>query len=1057
MALVLGAGAHADSNDTRATAFEANIDSTWDNSFHDSGDVDWFYFDVPSRRTVRIWTTGEMDTFGRLEDGAGNFIEANDDSGAGFNFRIVRTLDAGRHYLRVTEFYSETGPYTLHFRHDGDHDDHGDTRGRATRIGPNSTTQGELEQAGDVDYFRFEVPSRGAVVVETSGGTDTYGILQDGDGREVAADDDSGVDLNFRIEYTLDPGTHYVRVRGYNSTATGGYALRVSHTPEGGGDDAAPIEDFPVVIPGHCPREVEVCVRDHECEDGDEIRVTVNGGVVFEGELFNRWQCADVAVGVGDNAVELLALNGSGFKGPCSYADANTGEIRVTSPGGAREVQSWRHRGGAGSRASLVVGVGPSSGSCAFDPSAPPPDDGLPDLVVESPSASASGLAPGQSFTLSARVRNQGGGAAAATTLRWRRSADAGISGGDDQVGTGGVAGLAAGASAGAVQPGWSPAALAQRLGDFNGDGKADVLLRREDGRWLYQPMDGRRVLAGGGEVSLTRDLRWRFAGVGDLNGDGKSDVLLRHEDGRWYYYLMDGRRPVERGAVELTEWLGSRFAGLGDLNGDGKSDVLLRHADGSWSYYLMDGGRIVGAGAAGLAREPEWRFAAMGDLNGDGKDDVLLRHEDGRWYYYPQPLGGGAGIPGGGAALARELEWRLAGIGDLNGDGKDDVLLRHEDGRWWYSPMDGRRSIAGQRGNANLARELEWRPAGIGDLNGDGKDDVLLRHEDGRWWYSPMDGRSSIAAQRGGANLDQGLGWAPVSQGPPAAGGEPAAPEPVDPGPVDPGPVDPGPVDPGPGTGGTSPGSRFRDCPECPEMVVVPSGTFLMGAPESEAHSDSDERPVHRVSVPSFAVGVYEVTFAEWDACVAAGGCGGHSPDDEGWGRGRRPVVNVDWRDAQLYVEWLSGRTGHRYRLLSESEWEYAARAGTTGPLHTGSTISTEQANYGGCYYSPTYSGVVQGECRIRTLPVGTFPANGFGLHDVHGNVQEWVQDRWNRNYEGAPSDGSAWESRDTALRVTRGGDWNDPARELRSANRNSDLAGARFNRLGFRVARTL
>ena len=141
-----------------------------------------------------------------------------------------------------------------------------------------------------------------------------------------------------------------------------------------------------------------------------------------------------------------------------------------------------------------------------------------------------------------------------------------------------------------------------------------------------------------------------------------------------------------------------------------------------------------------------------------------------------------------------------------------------------------------------------------------------------------------------------------------------------------------------------------FRDCPKCPEMVVVPAGSFMMGSPSSEADRFYLEDPQHRVTIAApFAVGKYEVSFAEWDACVAAGGCNGYRPDDEGWGRGQRPAINVSWKDAKAYVAWLSRKTGERYRLLSEAEWEYVARAGTTGPFHFGSTISTDQANYNG------------------------------------------------------------------------------------------------------------
>ena len=239
--------------------------------------------------------------------------------------------------------------------------------------------------------------------------------------------------------------------------------------------------------------------------------------------------------------------------------------------------------------------------------------------------------------------------------------------------------------------------------------------------------------------------------------------------------------------------------------------------------------------------------------------------------------------------------------------------------------------------------------------------------------------------------------------------------------------------------------GKKFRDCPECPEMVVVPEGSFEMGSPESEEGRGDSEGPVHEVTMARpFAVGVYEVTFAEWDACVSDGGCGGYRPGDDGWGRGVRPVINVSWVDAQGYVRWLSRKTGEAYRLLSESEWEYVARAETTGPYHFGSSLSPSQANYGAN--------------RGGTVPVGSYSANGFGLHDVHGNVWEWVEDCWNnRYYGGVPADGSAWVSGDCGRRVLRGGSWGNDPGSLRSAGRIRSTTGFRFYRFGFRVARTL
>ena len=244
-------------------------------------------------------------------------------------------------------------------------------------------------------------------------------------------------------------------------------------------------------------------------------------------------------------------------------------------------------------------------------------------------------------------------------------------------------------------------------------------------------------------------------------------------------------------------------------------------------------------------------------------------------------------------------------------------------------------------------------------------------------------------------------------------------------------------------------PGRRFRDCAECPEMVVIPAGSFEMGSPESEEGRYANEGPAHRVEIGEpFAVGAYEVTFEEWDACAAAGGCGGYRPGDQGWGRGKRPVINVSWEDADSYVSWLSRKTRKQYRLLSEAEWEYAARAGTRTRYWWGDEIGSGRANCEGCGSRWDDE---------QTVPVGSFRANGYGLYDMHGNVWEWVQDCWNDNYRGAPTDGKVWKSGDCSRRVVRGGSWYGNPRYLRSASRSRDVSGVRGSYLGFRVARTL
>jgi len=247
----------------------------------------------------------------------------------------------------------------------------------------------------------------------------------------------------------------------------------------------------------------------------------------------------------------------------------------------------------------------------------------------------------------------------------------------------------------------------------------------------------------------------------------------------------------------------------------------------------------------------------------------------------------------------------------------------------------------------------------------------------------------------------------------------------------------------------------HFKECETCPEMVVLPTGAFTMGAPESEDGTSPDERPQHRVTIAHpVAVGRFAITFDEWDACVAARGCKNYRPPDRGWGRGRRPVINVWWEDAQAYLRWLSDRTGRVYRLLSEAQREYATRAGTTSPFWWGAAISSRQANYDGEF---PFGGGDKGEYRRMTMPVDAFESNPWGLYQMHGNVYEWVEDCWNPSYVGAPNDGSAWTTGDCNRRVMRGGSWNFAPWHLRSASRGAVATAIGFRIVGFRVARPL
>jgi len=248
--------------------------------------------------------------------------------------------------------------------------------------------------------------------------------------------------------------------------------------------------------------------------------------------------------------------------------------------------------------------------------------------------------------------------------------------------------------------------------------------------------------------------------------------------------------------------------------------------------------------------------------------------------------------------------------------------------------------------------------------------------------------------------------------------------------------------------------GHTFRDQlkggGEGPLMMVILAGRFLMGSPPDEPERSNDEGPQHEVQIASpFAMAVYAITFDEYDRFCDS--TKRDKPGDENWGRGNRPVINVSWHDAQAYCTWLTEQTGRRYRLPSEAEWEYACRAGTTTPFHFGERITTEQANFNGNY---TYNGSATGEYREKTMPAGSFPPNAFGLYDMHGNVWEWCQDTWHNSYDGAPTDGFAWEGGEGLSRVLRGGSWGSAPWGCRAANRYyRGVPGYRGVDYGFRV----
>jgi formylglycine-generating enzyme required for sulfatase activity len=255
-------------------------------------------------------------------------------------------------------------------------------------------------------------------------------------------------------------------------------------------------------------------------------------------------------------------------------------------------------------------------------------------------------------------------------------------------------------------------------------------------------------------------------------------------------------------------------------------------------------------------------------------------------------------------------------------------------------------------------------------------------------------------------------------------------------------------------------PSDAFKECETCPEMITVPAGNFVMGSPPAERAREPAEGPQQQVVFRNkFAAGRSAVTFEEWNACVAEGGCSAYRPGDYGWGGGKRPVINVSWNDAQAYVKWLSDKTGAPYRLLSEAEREYVTRGCSSAacpstPFWFGVEISPTRANYDWRF---SYEGSAKAQRTGRTVATDASEANPFGLLHVHGNVREWVEDCWNPNLAGLPRDGAPRTTGDCSSHVVRGGSWADEPKDLRSAKRSWEVASERRAQIGFRVARTL
>ena len=1064
-------GENNDHGNSFSTATPVALSSSTSGEIDPGDDADYFRFEVSCRIPVVLESTGSLNTGGILFDARGNRIDG--DGASSPNFRIERTLDEGTYYIQVQSFGVETGSYTLHLRRgegiendgSGGFDDHGDTHATATRVTLPSTTYGRLDPEDDTDYFRFEVPASGTVVVQTIGAAGRR-TLFDARGCIIVQEDDGGL-----IERELDEGTHYLRVVGldYGIVWDGYYTLHLRATKETMEEEDDHGNTRSTATPIALPSATSGRIDADDNWDFFRFEVPASGGTV----VVETSSGSDVGGLLLDaEGTQLLSMRpgwySSDFRVEQSL-DEGTYYI-VVSAGGASGYMLHLHLRGGGdddhgetrSTATHIAlpsfasgGIGPPEGDkdyFRFDVSA---SETIAIEVIEKWNANnlaatvfdAMGgeieedkrgsstitltLGEGTYYVQIRRESDSGSGAYKLDLRSGSKGDGGGVGRWDDHGNTRSTATLVAlpGQMSGTIDS-WNDADYFR----FEVRQRGTVTMES----YNYDDVDTVGTLFDANGSHITQD---------DDGGGNIFDFRIeRTLDKGTYYVRVDSYGPTAGDYTFYLQGGGSDDDGGGwDAHGDTRSTAT--------HVTLPD----IVPGTIDPGNDIDYfRFhlSARGTVVVESSDDLdtVGTLFDANGNYIVQDDNGTVGTVGANFRIERSLpegmyyvrvhsRGRTTGGYHLVLHGGDGGGNRSDDHGDTLSTATGVALPSTTAGRIDPGNDRDYfrfevptsGPAvveslGGGDMIGtlfDASGNRIAQDDDGGEWLNFRIERT----------LDEGTYFIRVNSFWATTGGYRLALR--------------------GGDDQSTSGETFRDCTQCPAMVPVPAGRFLMGASVSEPHSRSVEHPRRTASVPSFAVGAYEVTFAEWDACVADGGCGGYWPDDAGWGRGDRPVINVSWEDAQLYLEWLSRVSGQEYRLPTEVEWEYAARAGTNTPFYTGGTISPQQANYDGRHdYPEGYNN--GGLYREQTVPVGSFAANTLGLHDIHGNVAELVQDCYGRHQD-MPVDGRTWEGGDCNDRVLRGGAWRHGPQEIRSAYRNGTDSRDRFNFMGFRVVRTL
>lgn len=691
----------------------------------------FFRVDLAAPGKLRLETSGITDTYGRLLDSQGKLLTENDDAGPGFNFFIEEVLARGSYFVEVTgaEFDGmiATGPYTLEFAFE-------EFSPNAVDVQVPSSTEGQLE-TGELDFARIQLTRAGDLRIETTGELDTTGRLLDEHGDLLSENDGRGTASNFRIDEYLSRGTYYIEISGGSESVSGSYTLEVSF------EEFSP-EAVALEVPSSTRRQLEAGARNHfdiELTETGILRVETSGATRTFCRLLNtNGDVLAESAGSGFNA--NCELNK--FVSPASYyleisgitilaAGAYTLETSFDTPlaiPSSTPAEFTRR----GEEASFLIEISQSGMLVAAAGGELDTVARLLDLngaVLAENDDDGEGLnfaikhmlTPGH-YILETREFDGDRGAYALYVFLWTSS---------------------------------------RRLGDMDGDGRADVLLRHLDGRWSLHGMNGSRQ-SSAQELTLTRNRNWRWNFFADLNLDGNDDLLLRHADERFLVQAMNGPEIVADGSGALplprgTDWTSWFVGAVGEFLGPGDSkDLLLRNGDGRWRQYNIHGFHVTANNWPGLPYDLKWQVVGVLD-----KTDLLLRHiETGEWQMMQVAENETTVWRGSDVTLSADLDIVPVGIGDLNGDGDDDLLLRQLDGRWEYRAMDSGSVDDAQSGETELEQDTNWRLAGIGDLNGDGKEDVLLRHVDGRWHYYAMDGRKIVESESGAADLPSDTDW---------------------------------------------------------------------------------------------------------------------------------------------------------------------------------------------------------------------------------------------------------------------------------------------------------